>query len=101
MRTPAFSHELETLTTKYRKEAVKGIGATYTLDGSKVLEIAQFFVREHDRWVKAWKIMLPHQKQLYPCPFCEKECLEVLWWSSHGSARRGVAKKTSEIHSGL
>jgi DNA-directed RNA polymerase subunit RPC12/RpoP len=32
--------------------------------------------------------MLPHQKLIYPCPFCGKETLEVLWWPSHKAAKR-------------
>jgi len=42
--------------------------------------------------------MLPHQKLIYPCPFCGKETLEVLWWPSHKSARTSrsaVARKTT------
>jgi len=42
--------------------------------------------------------MLPHQKIIYPCPFCDKETLEVLWWPSHKSARTSrsaVAKRTT------
>lgn len=31
--------------------------------------------------------MLPHQRLIYPCPFCDRETLEVLWWPSHKSAR--------------
>jgi hypothetical protein len=39
--------------------------------------------------------MEPHTKILYPCPFCEKETLEVLTWPSHTeikSSRSAVAK---------
>ena len=32
--------------------------------------------------------MLPHQKLIYPCPFCDQETLEVLWWPSHKAARK-------------
>jgi len=39
--------------------------------------------------------MEPHAKILYPCPFCEKETLEVLTWPGHTeikSSRSAVAK---------
>jgi endogenous inhibitor of DNA gyrase (YacG/DUF329 family) len=42
--------------------------------------------------------MLPHQKLIYPCPFCDEETIEVLWWPSHKSAkisRSAVAKRTT------
>lgn len=42
--------------------------------------------------------MLAHQKLTYPCPFCDKECLEVLWWPSHKSAhtsRSAISKSTT------
>ena len=32
--------------------------------------------------------MLPHQKLIYPCPFCNEETLEVLWWPSHKAIKR-------------
>jgi sarcosine oxidase delta subunit len=32
--------------------------------------------------------MLPHQKIIYPCPFCDQETLEVLWWPGHKAAKR-------------
>lgn len=42
--------------------------------------------------------MLPHQKIPWPCPYCEKETLLVLWWPSHKEARisrSAVAKSTT------
>lgn len=42
--------------------------------------------------------MEPHQKISYPCPFCEKETLEVLTWPGHTairSSRSAVAKSTT------
>jgi hypothetical protein len=39
--------------------------------------------------------MEPHTKILCPCPFCEKETLEVLTWPAHTeikSSRSAVAK---------
>ena len=42
--------------------------------------------------------MEPHTKMIYPCPFCEKNTLEVLTWPSHTaikSSRSAVAKSTT------
>lgn len=39
--------------------------------------------------------MEPHQKVAYPCPFCNKETLQVLIWPGHTavkSSRSAVAK---------
>ncbi|MEM3368469.1 MAG: hypothetical protein QW193_04335 [Nitrososphaerales archaeon] len=32
--------------------------------------------------------MLPYQKLIYPCPFCDKETLEVLYRPSFKAAKR-------------
>lgn len=42
--------------------------------------------------------MEPHQKTIHPCPFCQKETLEVLTWPGHTaikSNRSAVAKSTT------
>lgn len=42
--------------------------------------------------------MEPHQKTIHPCPFCQKETLEVLTWPGHTavrSSRSAVAKSTT------
>jgi len=32
--------------------------------------------------------MLPYQKLIYPCPFCDKEILEVIYRPSYKAAKR-------------
>lgn len=41
--------------------------------------------------------MEPHQKILCPCPFCQKETLEVLTWPAHTAVRasRSAVAKSS------
>jgi hypothetical protein len=42
--------------------------------------------------------MEPHQKMLHPCPYCQKDTLEVLTWPAHTavkSSRSAVAKSTT------
>jgi hypothetical protein len=42
--------------------------------------------------------MEPHHKTIHPCPFCQKETLEVLTWPGHTavrSSRSAVAKSTT------
>jgi hypothetical protein len=44
--------------------------------------------------------MEPHQKTIHPCPFCQKETLEVLTWPAHTAVRSGrsaAAKSTTYV----
>jgi hypothetical protein len=35
--------------------------------------------------------MLPYQKLIYPCPFCDKETLEVIYRPSYKAAKRSLS----------